>query len=116
MDNFTPIHHLDSLPNEKKDMEQLITSTKNLTITNTNDKQDIEKKYPETIKLQQHRCNLRGCNKRLTITETLVICKCGNTYCTKHRHTTHHRCTYDYKQNNNKEELINARFEKLNRI
>ena len=41
------------------------------------------------------KCNLTECNKKLQLTD--LICKCNNTYCSKHRLPEIHKCTYDYK-------------------
>ena len=62
-----------------------------------------------------NRCQLSECNKKLTLTETLGKCKCGNIYCGNHRHSTHHKCSYDYKKDNN-HNTYKAEPSKLNKI
>lgn len=44
-----------------------------------------------------NRCNLSECNKRLTLTESTMKCKCGNIFCTTHRFSEKHNCTFDYR-------------------
>jgi hypothetical protein len=44
------------------------------------------------------RCN--KCNKKLGIHE--YKCRCGNIFCITHLHSTEHNCTYDYKDESNK--------------
>lgn len=36
------------------------------------------------------------CKKKLGL--TAITCRCGNTYCTGHRHAESHNCTFDYKE------------------
>lgn len=42
---------------------------------------------------QSHRCFL--CRKRVGLTG--FKCRCGNTFCSMHRYSDKHSCTYDYK-------------------
>jgi len=116
MDNFIPITS-DTIPKEKKDIDEMINTMKDLSIT---DSQQLIIESNTKIKPtnDKSKCNLSTCKKRLTITETLVICNCGNTYCTKHRHSKEHACEFNYKNNKNQQQhqLVNARFEKLNKI
>lgn len=41
------------------------------------------------------RCQFSGCKKKLTLTSS--ICKCKNYYCSSHRHSETHNCTFDYR-------------------
>lgn len=41
------------------------------------------------------RCELDGCKKRLDL--TAFPCRCKKTFCSKHRSSYDHTCTYDYK-------------------
>ncbi|XP_050310963.1 uncharacterized protein LOC126746683 [Anthonomus grandis grandis] len=50
-------------------------------------------KLPPVIK-KKSRCN--ECNKRLNITN-IYNCRCGRIFCSQHRYSEVHRCTYDYK-------------------
>ncbi|ARF11385.1 AN1-type zinc finger protein [Klosneuvirus KNV1] len=83
---------------------------------------EIHETKTETVALPQqtqskniNRCQLSDCNKKLSLTETLGKCKCGNIYCSSHKHSTHHKCTYDYKKDNN-HNIYKAEPSKLNRI
>lgn len=42
-------------------------------------------------------CEYENCKRKLSIVS--LKCRCGNTYCTKHKFFTDHNCTYDYKEN-----------------
>ncbi|XP_066139605.1 AN1-type zinc finger protein 4-like [Euwallacea fornicatus] len=50
-------------------------------------------KLPPVIK-KKSRCS--ECNKRLNITN-IYNCRCGRIFCSQHRYSEVHRCTYDYK-------------------
>ena len=76
--------------------------------------ESVTQVYPE-IKKNVNRCQLDECNKRLSLTETLCKCKCGNTYCTVHRLSFDHKCTYDFKKDNN-HNIYTAIPKKLNKI
>lgn len=39
-------------------------------------------------------CNI--CNKKLTLTQQEMVCKCDKMLCSKHK--LNHNCMYDYKQ------------------
>tara|TARA_Y100000590_G_scaffold1649_1_gene2083 strand:+ start:31978 stop:32190 length:213 start_codon:yes stop_codon:yes gene_type:complete len=41
------------------------------------------------------RCAFNGCKKKIGLLG--FECKCGNIYCSKHRHAEDHECTYDHK-------------------
>ncbi|CAG9763356.1 unnamed protein product [Ceutorhynchus assimilis] len=51
-------------------------------------------KLPPVIIKKKSRCN--ECNKRLNITN-IYNCRCGRMFCSQHRYSEVHRCTYDYK-------------------
>ena len=51
------------------------------------------------------------CNKKLKMAEELVgKCRCNNLYCMKHRISSQHSCTFDFK-NDNKKILENQKVE-----
>ncbi|KAF7265814.1 hypothetical protein GWI33_020886 [Rhynchophorus ferrugineus] len=50
-------------------------------------------KLPPVIK-KKSRCS--ECNKKLNITN-IYNCRCGRIFCSQHRYSEVHRCTYDYK-------------------
>ena len=43
------------------------------------------------------KCSYYECNKKLTLVDSNILCKCNNSYCTKHRLPEQHKCSYDYK-------------------
>lgn len=51
------------------------------------------------------RCCMEGCKKKLLLTD--CSCKCGKIYCSMHRLSEMHNCTYDYKSIG-KEQLAKA--------
>lgn len=67
------------------------------------------------VPIKKNRCNLSDCNKRLTLVELSSNCKCGNTYCTSHKHSKNHNCVYDYKKDNN-HNLYKVEFNKIIKI
>lgn len=42
------------------------------------------------------RCQVESCKKKLTLTNNFG-CECGNFYCIKHKFSSDHGCTFDYK-------------------
>ena len=40
-----------------------------------------------------------NCEKKISLVESLIKCKCDKTYCSKCRIPEVHNCTYDYKKN-----------------
>lgn len=51
------------------------------------------------------KCKFKDCNKKMTPAEKLIgKCKCGKTFCSKHR--LNHDCTFDYKEAVDKEKII----------
>ena len=49
-------------------------------------------------------CAFQNCNKKIKITD--FACKCENYYCKYHKDPLNHNCSYNYKENNNKQKLI----------
>ena len=49
-------------------------------------------------------CAFENCTKKIKITD--YPCKCGVIYCKFHRDPLIHNCSYDYKENNKKQKLI----------
>ncbi|KAG9128888.1 hypothetical protein Leryth_009616 [Lithospermum erythrorhizon] len=41
------------------------------------------------------RCSCNGCNKKLGLMG--FRCRCGDTFCPKHRYSDRHDCSFDYK-------------------
>lgn len=55
-------------------------------------------KLPPVVK-KKSRCG--ECNKRLNITN-IYNCRCGKIFCSQHRYSEVHRCSYDYKMEGKK--------------
>ena len=47
-------------------------------------------------KKKKNRCNHPDCKKKLSLTD--YSCKCGKTFCSKHRPAVSHNCSYDWKK------------------
>lgn len=66
--------------------------------------------YDESNKLNDLKCTLSSCNKKLTLTNNFE-CECGNFYCIKHKFSLDHDCTFDYK--NKQRELLQKKLIKI---
>ncbi len=44
---------------------------------------------------EPNKSRCKSCNKKLGL--TAFNCRCGDYYCSKHRHAEEHNCSYDYK-------------------
>ena len=51
-------------------------------------------KVKKPHKKKKKRCSHQECKKKLKITD--YACKCGNIYCSSHRHN--HKCTFDFQK------------------
>ena len=40
----------------------------------------------------RRRCAAKGCNKKLTVLDACLVCKCGKPHCKLHRHCEFHDC------------------------
>tara|TARA_Y100001970_G_scaffold293692_1_gene442399 strand:- start:1100 stop:1324 length:225 start_codon:yes stop_codon:yes gene_type:complete len=45
----------------------------------------------------------------------LTVCKCGHSFCIKHRYPDEHNCCYDFKKEN-LPELVDCNFKKIDKI
>jgi len=64
------------------------------------------------------RCQLDGCNKKLTLTNNFQ-CACSNYYCMRHKFSLDHGCKYDYKKQQRdllQKSLIKINHEKIIKI
>ena len=62
-------------------------------------------------------CAFQNCTKKIKL--TYFACKCENFYCKFHKDPLIHDCSYDYKENNKKQKLIEnlkCKSEKLQKI
>lgn len=46
--------------------------------------------------IQKKRCNLERCNKKLTLMDQELKCRCGYIYCPLHRLPESHTCSFDF--------------------
>ena len=46
---------------------------------------------------KKKRCPFESCGKKLNLVDSTTICKCSLSFCSKHRHSEDHKCTFDYK-------------------
>ena len=53
-------------------------------------------------------CNKDGCIKKLKLFEQDMHCKCDLTFCTKHRLSFDHNCTFDFKNEFNESKKIES--------
>ena len=66
------------------------------------------------ISLNKNICAFENCNKKIKLTD--YACKCGVIYCKFHRDPLIHNCSYDYKENNLKQNKIDNLLCKANKI
>ena len=55
---------------------------------------NTEKEIAKPEKKKKKRCPI--CNKKITLMD--YTCRCGNSYCIKHRMPEDHNCTFDYEK------------------
>ena len=70
----------------------------------------------EEIK-KNNTCAFNGCVRKIKITD--FACKCEKYYCKFHKDPLNHDCSYDYKENNKKQKLIEnmeCKSEKIQKI
>ncbi len=58
------------------------------------------------IEKKKIRCSFEGCNKKLSIIERDIKCKCNKSFCKNHSFFTNHNCDFNY-LNEHKKKLIN---------
>jgi len=69
--------------------------------------------------LKKNICNLVDCERKLSLVESTIKCRCQNTFCTKHRLPKAHNCTYDYKLDHKRqleENLVKVIADKIQKI
>ena len=49
---------------------------------------------------QSNRCSGKECRRKLSLVDQTLVCKCGKTFCSRHRHASAHSCSYDYAKEN----------------
>ena len=59
--------------------------------------QKMNQIHPLNVDMFGRRCVT--CEKKLPLVDATVgLCKCGNTYCSRHRLPEHHDCTFDHRE------------------
>ncbi len=56
------------------------------------------------MNIDKKKCSYNECNHRIKLTN--LPCKCGNIYCIEHRLPEKHNCTFDYKNEKSRRQLI----------
>lgn len=51
----------------------------------------------EITEILYSRCQLKGCNRRITLAMQDVVCRCEKIFCEKHLPPEKHSCTFDWK-------------------
>jgi hypothetical protein len=58
---------------------------------------DMLNPKPKPNPKPKNRCSFDTCRHKLLLSD--FPCKCAKTFCSSHRHSEHHNCEFDYKQN-----------------
>ena len=59
--------------------------------------------------IKSNRCAFDNCNKKLGLISLSIKCKCGRSFCTKHRHFTDHKCDYNFRKDRHKLKTMNPK-------
>lgn len=81
-----------------------------------NDKTVLEPSKP-IEKVRPKRCELLGCKSKIMLSDQ--ACKCTGFYCSQHRHSETHSCSFDYKgagKNSLEKQLVKVESTKLERL
>ena len=60
----------------------------------------MEKTDKKKTKTKKPRCAFEGCKKKLSLITLELSCRCGESFCAVHRMPESHKCTFDYKNEN----------------
>ena len=52
------------------------------------------------------RCAYEGCRKKLSAISLSLTCRCNKVFCPLHRLPESHKCTFDYKNDNNLKQCV----------
>jgi len=74
-------------------------TTNTINIENIENKNNviIKKKNKKKKNKQPKRCQYDKCNKRLSLTDYICICKCEKYFCISHKSASNHKCTFNYR-------------------
>jgi predicted nucleic acid binding AN1-type Zn finger protein len=68
-------------------------------------------------KVRPKRCQMLSCKSKIMLSDQ--ACKCTGFYCSQHRHSETHACTFDYKgdgKNTLEKQLVKVESNKLDRL
>ena len=51
-------------------------------------------------KTKKPRCAFEGCKKKLSLINLELSCRCGKSFCALHRMPESHKCSFDFKNDN----------------
>ena len=69
-----------------------------------NNDENLEKPIIESTKKNENKKKCTSCGKSLKLIDISIgKCRCGHLYCKKHRFPEIHECSFDYRENNQKE-------------
>lgn len=126
--NIRNIHHIIMISHkellgqtgiEKEKSSSLILEKDSSSQSSTTDKQktkNIEKIASNLDNKKRKRCNLDGCQKKLSLVELSISCKCEKIFCMKHYGPDEHSCGYDFRSRSDsilKKGLIQVKADKV---
>jgi hypothetical protein len=79
--------------------------------------EEIKKPEEPKKEIRPKRCQHDGCKMKLMLID--FPCKCNKIYCSQHRYSESHDCSYDYKKLGKellKKELVEVRSSRLDKI
>jgi hypothetical protein len=91
-------------------MTAFISSLKHIKLQMKDPESEIELVRPK-------RCQMPECRQKIKLTD--FACKCKSFFCSAHRHSELHNCSFDYRQTTTvslEKQLIKTQADKLERI
>jgi predicted nucleic acid binding AN1-type Zn finger protein len=85
---------LDSKTFKNDQLEDNAVNSLENSVDNMKINETTKKEKNKSPKKRKNRCNM--CRKKLGLVP--FDCKCGGSFCTVHRYTDEHKCTYNWKQ------------------
>lgn len=68
-----------------------------VTMTTTDTVKTKKKNNGKKKSKGKKRCCHESCNKKLTLVQKSLACKCGKYFCSSHRFESQHNCSFDFK-------------------
>ena len=69
----------------------------------------MENTKPKKTKSKKPRCAFEGCNKKISLITLELSCRCGKSFCALHRMPESHKCTFDYKKDNQANKCVKVK-------